>query len=78
MNTHRDDDDPGNRDLRNLLAIAEAFRLRTAKAGEILQRVAAAVRMWDDVAASFALPADERAAIQDAFNSPQLEWALSL
>ena len=72
-----DADDPGDRQLTNLLAIASAFRLRDAGAREVLRRVAAAVNDWDRTAAALGIDVDERRAMRGAFESPQLEWALA-
>ncbi|WP_144752866.1 type II toxin-antitoxin system HipA family toxin [Curtobacterium pusillum] len=71
-------DDPRSRDLRNLLDIADAFRLRRADAEGDLQRVAGAVAGWDRVASGLGIPADEREAMRVAFGSAQLDWALGL
>jgi len=71
-------DDPRSRDLRNLLDIAGAFRLRRADAEGDLQRVAGAVAGWDRVASGLGIPADEREAMRVAFGSAQLDWALGL
>lgn len=71
-------DDPRARDLRNLLTIAGAFRLRKPDAERVLQRVAGAVAGWDRVAAALGVPPDERDAMRVAFDTPQLDWALGL
>lgn len=71
-------DDPRSRDLRNLLDIADAFRLRRADAERDLQRVAGEVAGWDRVASGLGIPADERDAMRVAFASAQLDWALAL
>ncbi|ROS69141.1 serine/threonine-protein kinase HipA [Curtobacterium sp. PhB172] len=71
-------DDPRSRDLRNLLDIADAFRLRRPDAEQVLQRVAGAVAGWDRVAAGVGIGGDEREAMRVAFDSPLLDWALGL
>lgn len=71
-------DDPRSRDLRNLLDIADAFRLRRRDAERDLHRVASAVAGWDRVANRLGIPVDERGAMRVAFGSTQLDFALGL
>ncbi|MDO9395095.1 MAG: type II toxin-antitoxin system HipA family toxin [Herbiconiux sp.] len=71
-------DDPADRRLSSLIAIADAFRLRAPAARSIVQRMAVAVSAWNDVAARLAVPAEQRDLLRGAFESPQLPWALAL
>lgn len=71
-------DDPADRQLVNLLAIADAFRLRAPAARGILHRVAEAVSGWDARAERFGVGSAEREALCVAFDGPQLLWALAL
>lgn len=73
-----DRDDPSDRQLRNLLAIATAFRLRDPAAREILRGVAVAVSRWDRVATDLGIAAAERQMLRPVFETEQLEWALTL
>lgn len=73
-----DADDPGDRQLANLVASADAYQLRTSAAHAILHRVATAVAGWRETAIALGLGAKECEAYRVAFDTPQLEWALSL
>lgn len=74
-----DKDDPGDRQLVHLLEIAGAFRLREPEAkGVLLRRVAEAVAGWRTVAERVGLHAEQQELLRGAFETPQLEWALSL
>ena len=71
-------DDPGDRQLTNLLSSARVFRLGDPAARSILRRTAEAVSAWDATAAALGAPADERSAYGRAFDTAQREWALAL
>lgn len=71
-------DDPSDRQLVHLLAIADAFRLRPPAARAILRRVAKSVSGWDATAARFGVGSAEREALGVAFDGAQLSWALAL
>lgn len=73
-----DSDDPGHRDLRNLLRTAGAYRLRDGEARDVLRRVAYAVASWDQVADRLGVAPAERERLTAAFDAEQREWALSL
>lgn len=72
------DDDPRDRRLTHLLAVADAFRLRDADARAILHRVSSAVTGWAGVAETLGVPAAQREAYRGAFDLGQREWALGL
>lgn len=73
-----DSDDPGHRNLRNLLTTAGAYRLRDGEAREVLRRVSSAVATWEQVADDLGVAAEERDQLAVAFDAGQREWALSL
>jgi serine/threonine-protein kinase HipA len=72
------DDDPRDRRIRHLLDVADAFRLTPGAARDVVGRTARAVARWDAVAAELGIPSEQRASLRVAFETPQLEWALSL
>ena len=73
-----DSDDPGQRQLRNLLSSASAYRRGDAAARGVLRRVADAVSRWDGTARELGIAPEERELLQLAFDPEQLAWALSL
>lgn len=72
------DDDPRHRDLRNLLAVADAFALTTHSAVGIVRRVARQVSRWREVAREHDLDTAQVDAMTPAFDESQLEYALTL
>jgi len=73
-----DSDDLGQRQLRNLLSSASAYRLGDAAARGLLRRVADTVARWDWTAGELGIAPEERELLQVAFDPEQLAWALSL
>jgi serine/threonine-protein kinase HipA len=73
-----DKDDPGHRQLSHLLDIAGAFRLGAPAARKAVRRVAAAVADWDKTADALGIPSEQRKLLRTAFETPQLDWALTL
>ncbi len=71
-------DDPGNRQLSNLIVSAPVFGLRDEAARAKVVGVARAVSGWREAATSLGLSANECDEYQTAFESEQLSWALSL
>jgi serine/threonine-protein kinase HipA len=73
-----DNDDPRNRDIRNVHAIADAYKLKSGEAAEIISNVAAKVREWPQVARSLDIPENQFEEIGAAFDEEQLGFAESL
>jgi len=73
-----DNDDPRDRDIRNLHAIADAYRLTSDQSAEIISGVAAKVREWPTVAGSVGIPVNQFEEMGAAFNEDQLAFAESL
>jgi len=72
------EDDPRDRDLRNLITAAPVFGLLPSDAEALIQRVATEVAAWRAVAVEMNIPDDQVEAMEDAFDAEQLEYALSL
>lgn len=73
-----DNDDPRNRDIRNLHAIADAYGLTSDQSAEIISGVAAKVREWPIVARGIGIPDNQFAEMSAAFDEGQLAFAESL
>lgn len=71
-------DDPRNRDIRSLHAIADAYKLSSSESAEIIAGVAAQVRNWPEVARELGIPSDQFDEMSAAFDETQLELAGSL
>ncbi|MGV8859311.1 type II toxin-antitoxin system HipA family toxin [Rhodoglobus sp.] len=72
------DDDPRERDIRNLISSSATYGLSSAEAAESVFRIATAVEKWRDVAATYGLPASQTDLISQAFDQKQLERAKSI
>ncbi|KQO65187.1 type II toxin-antitoxin system HipA family toxin [Curtobacterium sp. Leaf261] len=70
-----DDDDPRDRDVRNLVRVADAFRLTGDTARDIVRGVAAEVRQWPSVATALDIPTSQQERMRPAFSERQLEYA---
>ena len=68
-----DQDDPRNRDVRNLLAIADAYGLTRQRAVSILRSVAYEVEKWPEVANSLGISAVQQSVMSRAFDTAQLQ-----
>jgi serine/threonine-protein kinase HipA len=73
-----DDDDPQNRDIRNLHAIADAYGLPSDRGAEIIARVAAEVRRWPEIARAVGIPENQHEQMSVAFDEEQLALAEKL
>jgi serine/threonine-protein kinase HipA len=73
-----DDDDPQNRDIRNLHAIADAYGLTSDRGAEIIARVAAKVRRWPEIARAVGIPENQHEQMSAAFDEEQLALAEKL
>lgn len=73
-----DNDDPRNRHIRNLHAVADAFRLTGDQSAEIISGVASAVREWPDIARNIGIPENQFEEMSAAFDEEQLVIAESL
>lgn len=71
------EDDPRERDLRNLLATAGSYGLKPAEAGQILRTVGAEVEKWTQVALELEIPEEQRKVMAAAFDEEQLKLALT-
>lgn len=72
------DDDPRRRDLRSLIAVADAFGLSGASAAEVVRGVGEQVARWRDVAGELQIDSGQVDAMAVAFDEQQLEYALGL
>lgn len=72
------DDDPRRRDLRCLIAVADAFGLSGASAAEVVRGVGEQVACWRDVAGELQIDSGQVDAMAVAFDQQQLEFALGL
>lgn len=72
------DDDPRRRDLRNLLAVADAFGLSGAAAAAVVRQVGEQVARWRDVARELQIDSRQIESMAVAFDEQQLEYALGL
>ena len=72
------DDDPRRRDLRSLIAVADAFGLAPEAAADIVRRVGEQVASWSSVARELHIADDQIEAMAVAFDEQQVEYALSL
>jgi serine/threonine-protein kinase HipA len=73
-----DNDDPRNRDIRNLHAIADAYGLTSDRGAEIISRVAMKVRGWPKVAREVGIPENQYKQMSAAFDEGQLALAEAL
>ncbi|MBX9718360.1 MAG: HipA domain-containing protein, partial [Microbacteriaceae bacterium] len=72
------DDDPRRRDLRSLIAVADAFGLSGAAAAGVVRGVGEHVARWRDVAGELQIESGQVDAMVVAFDEQQLEFALGL
>ncbi|MDX2025836.1 type II toxin-antitoxin system HipA family toxin [Microcella sp.] len=72
------DDDPRDRHLRHLVAIADAFALSHAEATAIVRGVGQQVARWRDVARELDLDIGQIEAMAPAFSEAQLAFALDV
>ena len=72
------DDDPRRRDLRSLIAVADAFGLKPDVAAAVVHRVASEVASWRSLARTMEIPERQIEAMAVAFDSEQLDYALTL
>lgn len=72
------DDDPRRRDLRSLIAVADAFGLAPAESAGIVRRVGEQVELWRTVARELRIADDQIESMAVAFDAQQLGYALSL
>lgn len=72
------DDDPRRRDLRSLIAVANAFGLSGGAAAAVIRGVGEHVATWRDVAGELQIDAGQRESMAVAFDEQQLEYALGL
>ncbi len=70
--------DPDQRNIHDLLEVADAFQLTTSRAASAAADVARVVRGWPDVARSLNVPEREVEVMADAFREDQVEAALTL
>lgn len=68
------EDDPRARDIRNLAATADSYRLSSSEAALIMHRVGAEVLKWPDVAAAAGIPGNQLKLMRAAFDIEQLEY----
>ncbi|WP_022885689.1 type II toxin-antitoxin system HipA family toxin [Glaciibacter superstes] len=68
-------DDPRNRDIRNLASVAESFSLTGEQAAAIVHSVADHVERWPAIANSFGIPVEQQKAMSRAFDTNQLSVA---
>nr|WP_254071920.1 HipA domain-containing protein [Rathayibacter sp. VKM Ac-2857] len=73
-----DRDDPRHRDLGELLATADAYRLTRPDAARIVRETAAQVQAWEGVALELGLPDGERRRMARAFDADRISQALTL
>lgn len=69
-----DEDDPRHRDIRNLLAIADAYGLTHQQATSAIHAVADEVAKWPQVATSLGIPKKQQSMMAKAFDETQLEY----
>ncbi|PPG29491.1 type II toxin-antitoxin system HipA family toxin [Pseudoclavibacter sp. RFBB5] len=69
------DDDPDNRDLRQLIASADAYRLTDEQAIDAIREVEHATADWAKYGAEAGFPRDEIEGFADAFEGPNRERA---
>jgi len=72
------DDDPRRRDLRSLIAVANAFGLSGGAAAAVIRGVGEHVATWRDVAGELQIDAGQLESMAVAFDEQQLEYALGL
>ncbi|NQX26050.1 type II toxin-antitoxin system HipA family toxin [Microbacteriaceae bacterium VKM Ac-2854] len=73
-----DQDDPRDRDITNLLAVSDAFRLSRAEGRERIRRIARVVAQWPTVAADLGIPQSQQRRMARAFDSEKLTAAQSI
>jgi serine/threonine-protein kinase HipA len=73
-----DRDDPRHRDLGELLATADAYRLTRPAAARIVRKTAEQVREWEAVAIELGLPVGERRRMARAFDADRIARALTI
>lgn len=72
------DDDPRRRDLRSLIAVADAFGLTGAAAAAVVRGVGEQVAHWRDVARELQIESRQIESMAIAFDEQQLDYALGL
>jgi serine/threonine-protein kinase HipA len=73
-----DQDDPRHRDIANLLAIADAYKLTQEQGASIIQSVAREVEQWPAIATKLGLSAQQQSTMSRAFDEDQLRRAKEL
>ncbi|QHC63944.1 type II toxin-antitoxin system HipA family toxin [Rathayibacter festucae] len=73
-----DRDDPRHRDLGELLATADAYRLTRPAATRIVRETAEQVQAWEGVALELGLPDGERRRMARAFDADRIARALTI
>lgn len=68
-------DDPRNRDIRNLLDSSDTFALTPVDASDIIRRVAAQVETWPVVATLHGIPENRHTIMAAAFDEDQIHRA---
>ena len=69
------EDDPRNRDIRNLASVAGNFNLTSEQAAATIRRVAVHVEAWPTIATSLEIPGDQQLNMSRAFDTNQLSLA---
>jgi len=71
-------DDPGDRDIRNLISSAGAYQLPSARAAEIVREVELATANWDDVATGFGITREALRPMSSAFENDNRKRATAI
>ncbi|HEX4443054.1 MAG TPA: type II toxin-antitoxin system HipA family toxin [Galbitalea sp.] len=71
-------DDPNDRDIRNLLGVASTFDLTSDKAVEVIREVESATARWSEVASDFGISPEGAAAMSEAFENHNRTAALHM
>jgi serine/threonine-protein kinase HipA len=71
-------DDPNDRDIRNLLSVAGAFDLTADKAIDVIREVERATARWSDVASTFGISPEGAVAMSKAFENQNRIAALQM
>ncbi len=71
-------DDPSNRDIRNLVSSASSFGVDRVRAAEVIREVETATATWREVAVSFGISPEGADAMSQAFDGPNRETAKNL
>ena len=69
------EDDPRNRDIRNLASVAGNFNLTSEQAVATIRRVAVHVEAWPTIATSLGIPVEQQLTVSRAFDPNQLSVA---